>query len=183
MKNLEIEFKNPINEETYNLLIKKFNLENNIFHQTNYYFDSLNNDLGNKKVVLRIRFKEPNRYKITLKSQSHQGALEEHVLITEEKAKALIENGFNVKDYFDEDLIVTFKGKLDNLRVSTPYKDGELFVDKIMYFGIEDYEVEYEVDSYDEGLVNFNNFLNEYKIKKLPSLRKSERVFEYLKKK
>ena len=37
-KNIEIEFKTFISEDVYNNLIKEFELENNIFSQTNYYF-------------------------------------------------------------------------------------------------------------------------------------------------
>jgi len=40
MTNIEIEFKNPIDKATYEMLIKKYQLDNNIFLQTNYYFDS-----------------------------------------------------------------------------------------------------------------------------------------------
>lgn len=181
MKTLEIEFKNPINEKTYNELLKVYGLENNIFLQTNYYFDSKDFSLEKRHIVLRIRFKA-NKYKVTLKQNTSQGALEEHVLLSEEKALEMIKNGFNLKEFFDEDLEVSFLGKLDNARVSLPYKDGELFVDKILYFDIVDYEIEYEVDSYDQGEIDFKQFLLEHKIKEGPFLRKSSRIYNYLRK-
>ena len=37
---IEIEYKTLITKEKYEELIKSFNLEDNIFHQINFYFDS-----------------------------------------------------------------------------------------------------------------------------------------------
>ncbi len=179
MKTLEIEFKNPISEQVYNKLLKTYNLENNIFLQTNYYFDSVDNSLEKRRIVLRIRYKA-QKYKVTLKTGTNQGALEEHVLISEEKALDMIQNGFNLNEFFEEDLNVKFLGKLDNYRVSMPYKDGELFVDKIIYFDSIDFEIEYEVDSYEQGEINFKQFLLEHKIKEEPFIRKSSRIYNYL---
>ncbi len=181
MKALEIEFKNPITEEMYNKLLRVYNLENNVFLQTNYYFDSNEFSLEKRHIVLRIRHKA-NKYKVTLKKGTPQGSIEEHVLLSEEKALNMIENGFNLKEFFEEDLDVFFLGKLDNHRVSTPYKEGELFFDKMNYFDIVDYEIEYEVDNYIEGEVNFKQFLFEHKIKEGPFLRKSSRIYSYLRK-
>ena len=53
-KNIEIEFKTFISEDVYNNLIKEFELENNIFSQTNYYFDTEDTILMQEKTVLRI---------------------------------------------------------------------------------------------------------------------------------
>ena len=53
--NKEIEFKTLITKEQYEKLLKDFNLENNIFTQTNYYFDTEDAKLLQEKTVLRIR--------------------------------------------------------------------------------------------------------------------------------
>ena len=42
---LEIEFKTAISKDEYEKLIKLFDLENDIFTQTNYYFDTLDYSL------------------------------------------------------------------------------------------------------------------------------------------
>ena len=55
--NKEIEFKTFITKEKNEELLKYFNLENNIFSQTNYYFDTEDNKLMSEKTVLRIRQK------------------------------------------------------------------------------------------------------------------------------
>lgn len=176
--NIEIEFKTPISEEQYLSLIEQFQLENNIFKQTNYYFDTEDLFFRSNKIVLRIRKKGDHFYKVTMKSHSEQGAYEQHVLLDEEQALDMITNGFNVRDFFDYDKKVTIIGQLDNYRVSTPYKEGELFFDKIEYYGKTDYEIEYEVDQFDIGLECFKEFLDSYQITQKQPIRKSERIYQ-----
>ncbi len=98
-KNIEIEFKTGLTEEKYRELLAKFKLENNIFKQVNHYFDTDDYTLNQQKIVLRIRQKSDTHYKVTLKSQSEQGAFESHVLLHPDQAKDMIENGFNTKDF------------------------------------------------------------------------------------
>ena len=83
--NIEIEFKTKIDQDKYEELLKEFSLEENVFKQTNYYFDTNNLDLNEKKMVLRIRQKREHSFKLTLKSQSEQGSFEYHVLLTKNK--------------------------------------------------------------------------------------------------
>ena len=61
-KNIEIEFKTAINKDKYEELLKQFHLEDNIFKQMNYYFDTDAFDLNQQKIVLRIRNKRQNFY-------------------------------------------------------------------------------------------------------------------------
>ncbi|MBN3491183.1 CYTH domain-containing protein [Acholeplasma equirhinis] len=63
--NVEIEFKTQINKEKYDELIQAFDLENNVFKQTNYYFDTKDLELNHKSMVLRIRQKRENSFKLT----------------------------------------------------------------------------------------------------------------------
>ena len=178
IKNLEIEFKSAITEEKYLELLKKFNLENNIFKQINYYFDTDDYILNQKQIVLRIRQKGESRFKVTLKSQSDEGAFENHVFLQKEQALAMIENGFNTNEFFEDmDLFVTYKVNLDNHRVSTPYEGGTLFLDRCDYCNVTDYEIEYEASNYDEGKIIFENFLKSHNIEIKPTKRKSERAF------
>lgn len=180
INNNEIEFKCPVTKKQYEELLKKFELEYNVYSQTNYYFDSENQDLLKEKTTLRIRHKMPNSYKLTMKSCAPQGYLEQSVFLSAEEAQELIENGFNLQPFFERNLDVKFYGKLNNDRVSTPYRDGELFLDKIEYFGIEDYEIEYEVDNYEIGEKDFEKLLKENNITLKKSKRKSQRVFEHV---
>lgn len=56
-KNKEIEFKTLISQDIYEKLLDEFGLSNNIFPQTNFYFDTEDTKLLNEQTVLRIRKK------------------------------------------------------------------------------------------------------------------------------
>ena len=178
-KNIEIEFKNVITKDEYESLLKEFKLENNVFKQVNYYFDTKDLDLNKKDIVLRIRQKGDSRFKLTLKKQNEKESFEYHVFIKPDVAHQIIKDGFNVRDFFsldDMNFDVTFYVSLDNYRASTPYEKGTLFIDKCIYCNIVDYEVEYEVINYDEGLFSFNDFLKKHNIKPQTTKRKSDRA-------
>lgn len=175
--NMEIEFKTAIDKKTYDRMLEQFDLESNIFKQTNYYFDTDDLALNKKHIVLRIRQKGENHFKVTLKKQSGKGAFENHVLLTSEKAHEMIENGFQTTEYFsDIDKFVQFRASLDNYRVSTYFEGGTLFFDKSCYHNITDYEIEYEVNDYDEGKIIFDNFLKKEGITFTAARRKSQRA-------
>lgn len=176
--NVEIEFKTAITKDVYEGMLKLFDLENNIFKQTNYYFDTVDLDLNKQNIVLRIREKG-NNIKVTYKKQSGKGAFESHILLTKADATKMIENGFNAKDFFsDLDYFVSFKASLDNYRVSTYYESGTLFFDRSDYHGITDYEIEFEYHDYDQGKAIFDNFLSNHNIKFKSAKRKSERALK-----
>lgn len=178
--NLEIEFKTFITKEKYEELLADFNLENNIFEQTNHYFDTDNLDLVDEKIVLRIRQKG-NFYKLTSKSHSEKGAFETHMLLDEDEALEMLEKGFDA-NRININHQVHKVSELTTFRVSTPYKNGIVFFDKSVYYGHVDYEIEYEVDSFEQGQLDFQSFLQEYDIPFVPSIRKSYRAYSELKK-
>ncbi len=178
--NLEIEFKTFITKEKYEELLNIFNLENNVFLQTNHYFDTANLDLVDKKVVLRIRQKQ-NNYKLTSKSHSDQGAFETHMLLEERNALDMLANGFDAS-MINLPHFVRKVSELSTHRVSTAYKNGIIFFDKSVYYGKTDYEIEYEADSFEQGQKDFESFLKEYNIPFVTSIRKSTRAYEQLQK-
>ncbi|HHT55294.1 MAG TPA: CYTH domain-containing protein [Acholeplasma sp.] len=174
--NMEIEFKTSIEKDKYLELLELFDLEENIYKQTNYYFDTDDLVLSNNKTVLRIR-KKGGRYKVTLKRQSDVGAFENHVFITEEQALDMIENGFNSKTFFEDiDYDVKFRASLDNYRASAPYLEGVLFLDRCEYHDIVDFEVEYEYFDFNEGEKIFKALLKEHNIDYVKTKRKSEKA-------
>jgi len=176
--NKEIEFKTLITKEQYEKLLKDFNLENNIFTQINYYFDTEDTKLMQEKTVLRIRQKN-NSYKLTKKTRALVGADETHILLSKEHALELLENGFDASiigiPYF-----VTNIAKLVTYRVSCPYRNGVLFFDRSEYYNQIDYEIEYEVDEIEQGKKDFSEFLNEYNIVYKESIRKSKRAYDHI---
>ena len=174
--NREIEFKTLITKEKYEQLLKDFDLENNIFPQTNYYFDTEDKKLLNEKTVLRIRQKGCS-YKLTKKTRAAIGADETHILLSKDKAQELIETGFDANiigiPYFVKNV-----AKLTTHRASCPYKDGTLFFDRSEYYGKVDYEIEYEVDEINQGKKDFKEFLDSHNIEYKESIRKSKRAFD-----
>lgn len=174
--NKEIEFKTLINEDQYHALIAEFGLDNNIFAQTNHYFDTDDLKLLNEQTVLRIRQKGSN-YKLTKKTRAFVGADEAHILISKDKADEMLKNGFNA-DIIGIPYDVKKIAELTTYRTSTPYKDGTLFFDKSEYYGHVDYEIEYEVDNVAEGKKIFNDFLKSHDIEYKESIRKSKRAFD-----
>ncbi len=175
-KNKEIEFKTFITEEQYNALLAKFELENNVFAQTNYYFDTPDTKLLQEKTVLRIRQKG-NNYKLTKKTRAEVGADETHILISADKAEEYLKNGFDAK-IIGLPYQVSYQCSLTTHRASTPYKDGTLFLDKSEYYGHVDYEIEYEVDDVKQGKADFDDFLQRNEITFKESIRKSKRAFD-----
>lgn len=177
--NIEIEFKTVVTKEKYTELLEHFNLENNIFKQVNHYFDTDDYELNANSIVLRIRQKGAERFKVTLKSQGEKEAYENHVFISKDQAQDMIENGFNTNEFFDniDNKFVRFVVSLDNYRVSTPYQGGTLFLDRCDYCNTTDYEIEFEFNTYDEGKVIFEQFLDDQNIELHPTKRKSERAF------
>lgn len=175
-KNKEIEFKTFITQEKYEALLKEFELENNVFAQTNFYFDTDDTKLMEEKTVLRIRQKGSN-YKLTKKTRAEVGADETHQLISKEKAEDLLANGFDAK-IMDLPYFVHLIAQLTTYRASAPYKNGTIFFDKSVYYGHVDYEIEYEVDDVKEGKVEFDNFLSSHGIEFKESIRKSKRAYD-----
>lgn len=175
-KNREIEFKTFISKEEYEALLDEFNLSNNIFSQTNFYFDTEDTKLLNEQTVLRIRQKG-NSYKLTKKTRASVGADETHILLNKEKAIEMLNNGFDAR-IIDIPYNVNKIAELTTYRASCPYKDGRIFFDRSEYYNHVDYEIEYEVDDVKQGLIDFHDFLSSHNIKYKESIRKSKRAFD-----
>lgn len=177
----EIEFKTEITKNQYDNLISKFQLEKNIYKITNHYFETANKSLMKSKKTLRIRIKDDKEYTLTLKEKANIGTNESNLTLKEKDALEMLYAGFNLKDLFLIDVNVYPYGKLTTYRVSIPYKEGELFFDKFEYYGITKYEIEYEAKYYGLGYKIFTDFLKAENIKFIPTMKKSRRVFQYLK--
>ena len=175
---IEIEFKTLLSEEEYNRMIKKFELEDNIFTQENYYFDTDDFYIRNNKLGLRIRHKN-NTWKVTMKKPCDDYLCEYSIILSEDEALNYIKNGFSLKE-FGYDLLVNFKAKNVTERAIVSYKNGNLFFDKCSYNGIVDYEIEYEADDSNRGIDDFKNFLKDNHITYSPSYHKEERAFRSL---
>lgn len=179
IKHLEIEYKTLIDKNTYEILLKKFELETKTFVQTNYYFDTKNHDLMNKKTVLRIRKKD--QYKLTKKEKSDEGNQETSIYLTDSEAINMIKNGFDAK-IINEPYNVHVITSLTTTRAKKPYKDGTIFFDKSEYNGHTDYELEFEANDLKIGHETWLKFLKEFNIEQKNPISKSERAFNSIKK-
>lgn len=173
---LEIEFKSQITQTEYETLMKKYGLENKIIPQTNFYFDTPNYDLQKNKIALRIRQKE-HSVKLTAKVKQKVGTLERHIILDEDKALHMIENGFNANVIGVDYNVVNF-AQLTTLRAKIPFKSGIIFFDKSIYYDVVDYEVEFEVEDIEKGKVEFYDFLLENNLTYKPIVSKTKRAYE-----
>lgn len=172
---LEIEFKTAINEEKYLEIIKKYKLFEKTYVQINHYFDTENKEIVNSKNILRIRQKKDN-YKITRKEPSPNGTIETHIKLTYEEAQKILKEGFDA-NIINLPYYVKKIAELKTERVTMPYRDGIIFLDKNTYYGQTDYEIEYEANSFKQGEIDFNLFLQENNISFVPMISKTKRAY------
>lgn len=172
---LEIEFKTAISKDEYEKLIKLFNLEDKIFTQTNYYFDTPNFSLIDNHIILRIREKAHN-IKLTSKTPQEIGTLEKHIVLEKDKAYEMIKEGFDA-NIIGISHFVKNVATLTTHRATTSYKSGKLFFDKNTYYDTTDYEIEFECDNIELGKTEFLEFLDKHNIKYIKMVSKSKRAY------
>ena len=177
-KNIELEFKTVIPKSSYEEILASYNLNDNVFLQTNHYFDTPSLDLSAQDIVLRIRQKGERFFKVTIKKQHPEEAYESHILLSREQAEKMLKEGFNTKQFFPQlSYDVSHITSIDNFRASMPYKNGLMYVDRCEYCSHVDYELEYEVSDSDIGFTNFQSFLSNHGLTLKQTKRKSERAF------
>ncbi|MDR7000790.1 CYTH domain-containing protein [Neobacillus niacini] len=184
-QNIEIEFKNMLTKDEYELLLKKFDLsESSRITQENHYFDTKDFALKNKKSALRIRQKG-KQYEMTLKQPAKIGLLETTQKITEEEASLAIQVG-TLPSGAIEELIskmgimfanIGYFGSLLTKRAELDYKGGILVLDHSLYLNKEDYELEYEVENEQLGQKIFKELLNQYAIPYRKTENKIQRFY------
>ena len=184
--NNEIEFKQILTKDLYDKIFNSYFKNEKPFSQTNYYIDTKGFKLRDHRSALRIRVKD-NSYEMTLKVPAEVGLMEyNHPTNVKLKMndtlsnsklpddiRNIIEGQFNVSE---DELIIL--GDLTTLRVETHYQNELLVLDKSEYLNKVDYELEFEVDSYNEGYEKFKQLLQEFDIKHEKPLTKVQRYFE-----
>lgn len=169
---LEIEFKNILEEDEYRQLLSAFSIsEDKKVIQENFYFDTPKFSLKDVGAALRIREKN-GIYTLTLKQPVERGLLETHQVLSKEEAEQML-NGGNIiegevvsilKGLSIKTSDVRFFGSLKTKRAEVEYKNGLLVLDKSYYLNQIDFEVEYEVTDEVSGKVVFTELLQQYKI-------------------
>lgn len=185
----EIEFKNFLTKQQYELLLQKFQVPREAIHrQTNHYFDTSDNLLRDLKSGLRIR-QIDSYFECTLKEKSAEHThLETTDEITAEQAEAMLQGkGFFATEVAKRlalhnvpvDTLAVF-GSLTTDRVEIPYKEGLLVFDHSYYLQCDDYEVEYESNDVKKGSIIFDKFLHQYGIEKQTTDKKIARFMKAL---
>ncbi len=149
----EYELKVMLNSDEYLMILKDYKSES--FFQKNYYFDTVNFDLVKNRIVVRIREKN-GFYELTVKTQ---GSEFEKVGVISSKEKTVnIERKIAIdlisgKLEFDLPSEILKYGKLENIGIletlrSKVFIEGfpALELDKNMYLGNIDFELEWEIN-------------------------------------
>lgn len=186
---IEIEYKNLLSKDEFEVLMKNFHIEqSDFFTQENHYFDTMNFSLMSKGCAFRIR-KKQSVYTATLKQPHKQGILETHQQLSEEQALLLLD-GKKSLDTIEGKIIdticavginpndIVFLGTLKTDRAELEHEGNLLVLDHSYYLGHEDYELEYEVKDAIKGKQTFSMLLKQYDIIEKPTDNKISRFFK-----
>ncbi|MFD1705645.1 CYTH domain-containing protein [Siminovitchia sediminis] len=186
-RNIEVEFKNMVNKEDFDVLLQYFQVRKNDFiTQKNYYFDTKNLSLGMQQAALRIREKEGS-CELTLKKAAPVGNLEINQSISPQEASSMLAGKGVPQGEVREELTlmqtsftsIEYQGMLQTERSQARYKNGWLMFDHNTYLHKEDFEIEYEVDESNafQGEKDFYELLYKLNIPRKESDNKIKRFF------
>lgn len=185
-QNLEIEFKNMLSKEEYQTLLEFFCIpEEKIFSQENHYFDTEAFALKSKGSALRIRQKG-SEYEMTLKQPAPEGLLETNQRLSAAAATLAINSSVLPEGRIKEIILnmnisfsaIKYFGSLTTKRAETDYKGGLLVFDHSYYLNQEDFELEYEVVTYQYGQEVFKQLLQEHGIPERKTMNKIRRFYQ-----
>ncbi|GEL77146.1 CYTH domain-containing protein [Tenuibacillus multivorans] len=187
MNEIEIEFKNLLSKQQYNQLKHHWFNHQQPIRQTNYYFETDDFQLKQHDAALRIREKNHN-YIATLKQPHEDGLLETHDALTHEEAYKWFHDNVQIKENILTHLKqmkidvnqIHFKGSLTTHRLEKRVNDFNVVLDYSEYHHTEDYELEVEAPSYQQGKTFFKELLERYNIQPQPTKNKIQRFFESL---
>ncbi|BCN87952.1 CYTH domain-containing protein [Staphylococcus argenteus] len=184
--NHEIEFKQIISASLYETLQEKYFKNCVLFKQVNYYIDTPDFKLKQHRSALRIRVKD-KQFEMTLKTPAEVGLMEyNHIISINPEIDMIIPNDslpddirqILVKQFSVNDQSLSILGALTTYRQETQYQGDLLVLDKSEYLDTTDYELEFEVKDYDQGLQKFQSLLNEWNLEHKQPLNKVQRFFK-----
>ncbi|WP_312095471.1 CYTH domain-containing protein [Niallia sp.] len=185
-QNIEIEFKNMLTKEEYDLLLTHFHIqEGELFEQENHYFDTGDFALKANHSALRIRKKKED-YELTLKQPHPDGLLETNKALSKEESETIFATG-KINDEQISSLLINMNidpasilyfGSLRTIRAEKQIGNGLLVLDHSFYLKKEDYELEYEVSNREEGEIYFAKLLTSLKIPIRKTKNKVRRFYE-----
>lgn len=185
-QNLEIEFKNLLTKEEYELLVEYFQLKKeDFFQQENHYFDTEDFALKQQNSALRIR-KKQSHFELTLKQPFQEGLLETNKTLTTSESEAIFKTG-QILDTQIAKLLsdmnidpqkIHYFGSLTTIRAEKEIGSNLLVFDHSFYLNTEDYELEYEVTNKKEGEEYFYALLHNLNIPLRETKNKVRRFYE-----
>lgn len=177
MKHLEIELKTLLKKDEYDHLKDQFTGVTPVL-QKNYYMDTPDFELREKKVAMRIRT-FGDWAELTLKVPQSVGNMEYN-----QKLELTDAEGYLSKEELPQGLVLDELAKhgiqskkwqvlgcLTTLRYERQTPIGLMALDESQYFDIRDYELELEVENHEQGKEDFQQFLDKNQIayQKAPS--------------
>jgi|SRR5690625_2909114 len=187
LQEIEIEFKNNLTKTEYTFLKRKWFLNEQPITQINHYFETNDFQLKEKGAALRIREKN-NFFVATLKEDKSNYLLETHLPLSKKEYLAWIKGHIFIKDALQERLTelninineLNYRGYLMTHRLQLVKDQMTIVLDRSVYNGLEDYEIELEADDEQVGKAYFQKLLLENNIEIKPTKNKIERFFETL---
>ncbi len=177
MKHLEIELKTLLKKEDYDHLKEQFSHIQPVL-QKNYYIDTPDFQLREKKVAMRIRIFS-DWAELTLKVPQTVGNMEYNQKLNLPEAESYLEKQILPQGLVLEELAKLgilsqdwfVLGCLATIRYEMETSIGLMALDESHYFDHTDYELELEVTDHEKGKRDFQQFLSENSItyQKAPS--------------
>ena len=160
IQNIEKEYKVLLTEFQYQQLVSLLS-PNQPVKQTNYYYDTVDHQIQNKKGAMRIREKD-GKYIFTLKIRKSDDSLFEYEKIVQANDPSV---------FFDNDIIQLLNkyglsGPFQQIGYMTTYRslcireNAEICLDRNIYKNKTDYEIEYEYKKEHDGLSIFEAILH-----------------------
>lgn len=192
-QNLEIEFKNELTEEEYFLLVKKefegLSHSKHMTFQTNYYFDTIDQELKKQGAILRIRVTD-SFSELTFKVPSGAFLMETNYPLSDSDVKAIlhlkemkltnyITSPDSIPELDDISKETTFSlfNQFETQRFEKQIRQQVIVLDQTTFQnGVVDYELEVESQDAENGETFFKNYLKEHHILRSPSLPKIARA-------
>lgn len=167
MNHIEIEFKMLITQQIYQQIVKAYESKiSGDYIQTNYYL--FHPQFDENKYSLRIR-KKNNQYELTLKTPSSIGLHEYNEIIDEHTKNQIFAHKHVSNPIFKRletegiDYHELECGHyLTTHRIDIPFQYGILSLDANEYNGIQDYELEFEVNDYQKGYQQFLDIITPF---------------------
>ncbi|HLR42033.1 MAG TPA: CYTH domain-containing protein [Pseudogracilibacillus sp.] len=181
---IEIEYKTLLTKEAFDKLNKVLPFPQTATKQVNYYFETADLKLKEKRSAIRIREKQ-HSIVLTLKQPHPDGILETHERLTEEEFTAFLQNNISYKEHIGKQLSalgidmtdLQYFGALTTYRRSFLADGIEYVLDESHYGNKIDFELEIEAGSATSGTKAFQTLLQEHQIEQLASITKIERFF------